>query len=208
MQLGIPGIVATGCQVKQLLVSSNCLRFVPLTGVSHSETQVSFRVIRLGIQCLLVRRERFVIINCLRISVTDVHIYLPRCCIRTWQAERLLVIRNCEVIFAQGSICEPPVIVGIAEVRVELDTPSVVIYRSIVLIEMVLGDGPVEVWPCLGQPELDRLVGVFESVIELPEGYDLGQAKAAYQNGFLRIDVPQKKRQASKNIAVLVKDEQ
>ena len=50
--------------------------------------------------------------------------------------------------------------------------------------------------------------GVFESVIELPEGYDLGQAKAAYQNGFLRIDVPQKKRQASKNIAVLVKDEQ
>jgi HSP20 family molecular chaperone IbpA len=50
--------------------------------------------------------------------------------------------------------------------------------------------------------------GVFESVIELPEGYDLGQAKAAYQNGFLRIDVPQKKRSAPKNISVLVKDEQ
>jgi HSP20 family protein len=50
--------------------------------------------------------------------------------------------------------------------------------------------------------------GVFESVIELPEGYDLGQAKAAYQNGFLRIDVPQKKRPAPKNISVLVKDEQ
>ena len=33
--------------------------------------------------------------------------------------------------------------------------------------------------------------GSFESVIELPEGYDLNQAKAAYQNGFLRIDVPQ-----------------
>jgi HSP20 family protein len=32
--------------------------------------------------------------------------------------------------------------------------------------------------------------GSFESVIELPEGYDLTQAKAAYQNGFLRIDVP------------------
>jgi HSP20 family protein len=32
--------------------------------------------------------------------------------------------------------------------------------------------------------------GGFESVIELPEGYDLTQAKAAYQNGFLRIDVP------------------
>jgi HSP20 family molecular chaperone IbpA len=27
-------------------------------------------------------------------------------------------------------------------------------------------------------------------VLELPQGYDLGQAKAAYLNGFLRIDVP------------------
>jgi HSP20 family protein len=32
--------------------------------------------------------------------------------------------------------------------------------------------------------------GPFESVLELPPGYDLGQAKATYLNGFLRIDVP------------------
>ena len=32
--------------------------------------------------------------------------------------------------------------------------------------------------------------GHFESVIELPPGYDLSKAKASYQNGFLRIDVP------------------
>jgi HSP20 family protein len=32
--------------------------------------------------------------------------------------------------------------------------------------------------------------GAFESVIELPEGYNLAQAKASYQNGFLRIDIP------------------
>jgi len=32
--------------------------------------------------------------------------------------------------------------------------------------------------------------GAFESVIELPEGFDLRRATAAYQNGFLRIDVP------------------
>ena len=32
--------------------------------------------------------------------------------------------------------------------------------------------------------------GPFESVLELPAGYDLGQAKAIYVNGFLRIDVP------------------
>jgi len=32
--------------------------------------------------------------------------------------------------------------------------------------------------------------GSFENVIELPPGYDLAQARAAYQNGFLRVDVP------------------
>ena len=32
--------------------------------------------------------------------------------------------------------------------------------------------------------------GAFETVIELPSGYDLGRARAGYQNGFLRIDVP------------------
>src|SRR2546427_8950105 len=46
-------------------------------------------------------------------------------------------------------------------------------------------------------PVMEINYGVFESVIELPEGYDLSQAKAAYQNGFLRIDVPQKMRPAS-----------
>jgi len=32
--------------------------------------------------------------------------------------------------------------------------------------------------------------GPFESMLDIPAGYDLGQAKAAYLNGFLRIDVP------------------
>lgn len=32
--------------------------------------------------------------------------------------------------------------------------------------------------------------GPFETVLELPHGYDLSQARAAYLNGFLRIDVP------------------
>jgi HSP20 family protein len=32
--------------------------------------------------------------------------------------------------------------------------------------------------------------GPFETMLDLPQGYDLGQAKAAYLNGFLRIDVP------------------
>lgn len=34
--------------------------------------------------------------------------------------------------------------------------------------------------------------GPFETVIELPPGYDPGKARAAYQNGFLRIDVPRR----------------
>jgi HSP20 family protein len=32
--------------------------------------------------------------------------------------------------------------------------------------------------------------GSFETAVEVPQGYDLTQAKAAYQNGFLRVDVP------------------
>lgn len=33
--------------------------------------------------------------------------------------------------------------------------------------------------------------GAFECVIEVPSAYNLSQARAAYQNGFLRVDVPQ-----------------
>lgn len=32
--------------------------------------------------------------------------------------------------------------------------------------------------------------GPFETLLELPPGYDLSKAKASYLNGFLRIDVP------------------
>ena len=34
--------------------------------------------------------------------------------------------------------------------------------------------------------------GLFEKVIELPEGFDAALARATYQNGFLRIDVPRR----------------
>jgi HSP20 family protein len=44
--------------------------------------------------------------------------------------------------------------------------------------------------------------GSFQSVIELPPGYDLSQAKAAYQNGFLRIDVPQGEVAQAKKVAI------
>jgi HSP20 family protein len=46
--------------------------------------------------------------------------------------------------------------------------------------------------------------GAFESVIELPSGYDLSQAKAAYQNGFLRIDVPELAPASQKSISVSI----
>jgi HSP20 family protein len=32
--------------------------------------------------------------------------------------------------------------------------------------------------------------GEFESVIDIPDGYDLTKAKAMYQNGFLRVEIP------------------
>jgi HSP20 family protein len=46
--------------------------------------------------------------------------------------------------------------------------------------------------------------GAFESIIELPPGYDLSQAKAAYQNGFLRIDVPEQSQSPQKSHPVSV----
>lgn len=48
--------------------------------------------------------------------------------------------------------------------------------------------------------------GAFETVIELPNGYDLGQARAAYQNGFLRVDVPAKEVAENKRPLSLTSD--
>ena len=48
--------------------------------------------------------------------------------------------------------------------------------------------------------------GPFECVIEIPPGFELSEAKAAYQNGFLRIDVPQAARPSTK-VLVPVSDE-
>ena len=44
--------------------------------------------------------------------------------------------------------------------------------------------------------------GPFETELDLPPGYDLGQAKAIYVNGFLRIEVPQAHRSISKTTKV------
>ena len=44
--------------------------------------------------------------------------------------------------------------------------------------------------------------GAFESIIEVPGGYDLSQAKASYQNGFLRVDVPELAQPSAKTISV------
>ncbi|HEY5298125.1 MAG TPA: Hsp20/alpha crystallin family protein [Verrucomicrobiae bacterium] len=56
---------------------------------------------------------------------------------------------------------------------------------------------------CCREPNCSFLVmeisyGPFESVLELPQGYDLGEARAVYTNGFLRIDVPQSRPTYSK----------
>lgn len=41
--------------------------------------------------------------------------------------------------------------------------------------------------------------GAFETMIELPPGYNYGQAVASYQNGFLRVDIPAVKQNAAKS---------
>ena len=48
---------------------------------------------------------------------------------------------------------------------------------------------------CCRAPQCSFLVmeisyGPFETVLDLPAGYDLTRAKAIYMNGFLRLDVP------------------
>jgi HSP20 family protein len=57
---------------------------------------------------------------------------------------------------------------------------------------------------CCRSPQCSFLVmeityGPFETVLDLPPGYDLGQAKAIYVNGFLRIDVPPVRSSPAKN---------
>ncbi len=32
--------------------------------------------------------------------------------------------------------------------------------------------------------------GTFETTVDVPDGYELSQARAAYHNGFLRVDIP------------------
>jgi HSP20 family protein len=46
--------------------------------------------------------------------------------------------------------------------------------------------------------------GAFETIIEIPPGYDLGRARASYQNGFLRVDVPESIPPPSQKIVVPV----
>ena|SRR6185295_3591915 len=50
--------------------------------------------------------------------------------------------------------------------------------------------------------------GAFESIVDLPPGYDLSQARAAYQNGFLRIDVPVRAKTSKKSTTVPVRAEE
>jgi HSP20 family protein len=49
--------------------------------------------------------------------------------------------------------------------------------------------------------------GAFETVVEVPPGYDLTSARAAYQNGFLRVDVPVAARREPLPFVVPVEDE-
>ena len=57
---------------------------------------------------------------------------------------------------------------------------------------------------CCRSPQCSFLVmeityGPFETVLDLPPGYDLSAAKAIYVNGFLRIDVPPARQPQSKS---------
>lgn len=48
--------------------------------------------------------------------------------------------------------------------------------------------------------------GAFETVIELPPGYDLSTARASYHNGFLRVDVPRAEAMPAKSLSVKIEE--
>ena len=48
--------------------------------------------------------------------------------------------------------------------------------------------------------------GPFECVLEIPPDYDLSQAKAAYTNGFLQVDIPKAAPAPSQKIKVQITD--
>jgi HSP20 family protein len=65
---------------------------------------------------------------------------------------------------------------------------------------------------CCRAPNCSFLVmeinyGPFESVLELPPGFDLSEAKATYANGFLRIDVPPSRRSQTRPTKVPIAEE-
>jgi len=64
---------------------------------------------------------------------------------------------------------------------------------------------------CCRAPQCSFLVmeityGPFETVLDLPPGYDLGQAKAVYVNGFLRIDVPPVRQEPARSKKVPISE--
>jgi len=64
---------------------------------------------------------------------------------------------------------------------------------------------------CCRSPQCSFLVmeisyGPFETVLDLPAGYDLNHAKAAYVNGFLRVDVPAAQKHQPKSTKVPISE--
>ena len=64
---------------------------------------------------------------------------------------------------------------------------------------------------CCRAPHCSFLVmeisyGPFETVLDLPAGYDLSQAKAVYVNGFLRVDVPSAQKPPLKTTKVPISE--
>ena len=64
---------------------------------------------------------------------------------------------------------------------------------------------------CCRAPHCSFLVmeisyGPFETVLDLPAGYDLSQAKAVYVNGFLRVDVPPAQKPVLKTTRVPISE--
>ena len=101
-------------------------------------------------------------------------------------------------------VCETGLVIKVELAGMKSDSLEIIVEGQRLRITGVRPD-------CCRAPHCSFLVmeisyGPFETVLDLPAGYDLARAKAIYVNGFLRIDVPPTIKPQTKTTKVLISE--
>jgi len=99
-------------------------------------------------------------------------------------------------------VCEAGLVIKVELAGMKSDSLEIIVEGQRLRITGVRPD-------CCRSPQCSFLVmeisyGPFETVLDLPAGYDLTHAKAIYVNGFLRVDVPPAQKPQTKTTKVLI----